>query len=143
MKKVGMMMAALLVAVGLSSCEKETKLSTDDFPSEITEYASEHFPERSIVQIIKDSDGLDKDYEVYLKGGVYLEFDKKKKIQEIESPTALPASVVPDNIESYVAANYPDNFITGWELDDKNQQVTLNSGLELEFDMNGKFLRID
>ena len=40
-------------------------------------------------------------------------------------------------------ANYPDNFITDWELDDKKQKVKLDNGLELEFNKEGNFLKLD
>ena len=55
----------------------------------------------------------------------------------------MPNSVIPEKILQYVTTNYPTNFITDWELDDKNQQVQLDNGLDLEFKMNGDFLRID
>jgi hypothetical protein len=39
--------------------------------------------------------------------------------------------------------NYSDNFIKGWEMDEGKQEVELNNGLDLEFDMNNDFLQID
>jgi hypothetical protein len=56
----------------------------------------------------------------------------------------LQDSVIPTKILDYVSSTYPDNYIIGWELEDKGrQQVTLNNNLELEFDKDSKYLRID
>ena len=38
---------------------------------------------------------------------------------------------------------YADNFIVEWDLDSTHQSVKLNNGIELEFTLKGKFLRID
>jgi len=55
----------------------------------------------------------------------------------------LPNSVIPEKILQYVTVNYPTNFITDWKLDGKNQEVQLDNGLNLEFNIKGDFLRID
>lgn len=82
-------------------------------------------------------------YDILLDGNIKLEFNKKNQIIDIESREKLPDSVIPAKILDYVSANYSGNFITGWEIDGRNQQVKLNNGLELEFNMDGDFLRID
>ena len=102
-----------------------------------------HFPDNTILQAVIERDGLTKTYNIILSENISLEFNRKKEIIDIDSETKLPDSVIPAKILQYVTTNYPDNFITDWELDNKNQQVQLNNGLDLEFNMNGDFLRID
>jgi hypothetical protein len=84
-----------------------------------------------------------KTYDILLSESISLEFNRKKEIIDIDGVAQLPNSVIPEKILQYVTTNYPTNFITDWELDDKNQQVQLDNGLDLEFKMNGDFLRID
>ncbi len=134
---------ATALAFTLTSCDKEKVIPSTDLPSEITSYISTHFPNNSIVQAIKDRDGLTKTYDILLSESISLEFNRKKEIIDIDGVTQLPNSVIPEKILQYVTTNYPANFITDWELDDKNQQVQLDNGLDLEFKMNGDFLRID
>ncbi|NTW31955.1 MAG: hypothetical protein HGB12_04915 [Bacteroidetes bacterium] len=55
----------------------------------------------------------------------------------------MPHSVISSKIFDYVSVNYPNNFITGWEMDEGKQEVELNNSLDLEFDMNNDFLQID
>ena len=134
---------ATALAFTLTSCDNEKVIASTDLPSEITSYISTHFPNNSIVQAIKDRDGLTKTYDILLSESISLEFNRKKEIIDIDGVTQLPNSVIPEKILQYVTTNYPTNFITDWKLDDKNQQVQLDNGLDLEFKMNGDFLRID
>ncbi len=132
-----------LVPFLLISCEKEEISPLTDIPSEISNYVSTHFPENPIIQAIKDTDGFELTYDITLEGGLFLEFNRKKEVIDIEGLTKLPDSVIPAKLLEYATTNYPDNYIIGWELDDRNQQIKLENGLELEFNMNGDFLRID
>jgi len=132
-----------LVPFMLMSCEKEDILPLTDIPSEISNYVSTHFPDNPIIQAIKDTDGFELTYDITLEEGFFLEFNRKKEGIDIEGLTKLPDSVIPAKLLEYATSNYPDNFIIGWELDDRNQQIKLENGLELEFNMNGDFLRID
>mgnify|MGYP001374528075 CR=1 FL=1 len=125
------------------SCDKESIVSEDKLPTEVTQYINTHFPNVAILQSIIERDNLKKSYEVILEGNIELKFNSKKEIVDIEGTSKLPDSVVPEKIRQYVAEKYPNNFIIGWELDDRNQQVELDNGLDLEFKMNGDFIRID
>lgn len=134
---------ATAFAFTLTSCDEEEVIPSSELPSEITSYITTHFPNNTIVQVINDRDGLNKTYDILLSENISLEFNRKKEIIDIDGVNQLPISVIPEKILQYVTANYPTNFITDWELDDKNQQVQLDNGLDLEFNMDGDFLRID
>lgn len=134
---------ATAVVFSLSSCDKEEIIPSSELASEITSYISTHFPNNTIIQVIKDRDGFTKNYDILLSENVNLEFNRKKEIIDIDGVTQLPNSVIPEKILQYVTTNFSANFITGWELDDKNQQVQLDNGLDLEFNMQGAFLRFD
>ncbi|MBC8490760.1 MAG: PepSY-like domain-containing protein [Bacteroidetes bacterium] len=127
----------------LISCSQETIISKKDLPSEIKSYVDTHFPDQAILQSVKDKEGLTLSYEITLDNLTELEFNRKSEIIKIEGKNKLPDSVIPQKLLNYVNNNYSDNFITEWELDDRNQQIQLDNGLELEFKMDGNFLRID
>lgn len=124
-------------------CEKEIITPSDDLPVEISTYLTIHFPKNTIVQVIKDLDGLTKTCDILLSENISLEFNRKKEVIAIDGVTQLPNSVIPEKILQYVNINYPTQFITDWELDIDNQQIELNNGLDLEFNKKGDFLRID
>lgn len=134
---------SIVLTVLLSGCEKEELITNSELPSEIKNYVSTHFPNNPIIQSILDKDGFTKSYDIFLEGNFNLEFNKKKEIIQIDGVSQLPDSVIPEKIREYVIANYTKNFITDWELETKHQQVELNNTIELEFDMNGNFIRVD
>ncbi len=136
-------LVAIALTVSLISCAKDEVIPVSELPAEMKVYISTHFPSNTILQVVKDVDGLTKTYDVLLSERISLEFNRQKEIIDIDSEIALPNSVIPEQIRQYVTANYPSNVITDWELDDRNQQVQLNNGLDLKFNMNGDFLRID
>ncbi len=127
----------------LISCEKEKVMSLTETPSEINTYITTHFPNKNIIQGIKDTDGLELTYDITLESGIYLEFNRKKEVIKIHGIEKLPDSVIPEKLLAFVSLNYANNYIVKWELDDRNQKITLNNSTELEFNMNGDFLRID
>ena len=133
----------LTIMIALISCDQEKVMQASEYPSEITSYVSTHFPNNSILQIVKDSEGMTKKYEVLLSENIRLEFDNKKEITDIDGNKQLPNSVIPEKILQYVMANYPNNVITDWELENKRQQIGLDNGLDLEFNLEGDFLRLD
>jgi len=112
-------------------------------PSKIKNYVTTHFPKNSVIQSEIDTEGLGKQYEINLSNGTELKFNNKNQIIAIEGKSKLPDSVIPKKIGQYIATNYPNNAITDWEIDGKNQQISLDNDLELEFNMNGDFVKID
>lgn len=90
-----------------------------------------------------DNHPVYKKYEISLTDKVSLEFSPDYKIKEIKSKSKLPDEVIPIQILKYVHANYPNNVITDWELDDGNQQVELDNGIDLKFNLKGEFIRVD
>ncbi len=143
-------LSLLAFAVILSSCSdddgnnnQEIVLSESEIPMEIMAYKTTHFPENGITKSIKDIEGSTVTYDLYLLGNFELDFNSTYEITDIDGISQLPDSVIPQSILDYVVQNYPSNVITDWELEFNQQQVGLNNGIELEFEMDGTFIRID
>ena len=112
-------------------------------PSEIKSYIKNHFPKHSVIQSEIDMEGLSKQYEITLSEGIELKFNNKNQIINIDGKSKLPDSVIPKKIRQYIAKNYPNNVITDWEIEGKNQQIGLYNDLDLKFKKNGDFIKID
>jgi hypothetical protein len=134
------------------SCSNDDDNNNDNYekvipeaqiPTELKSYVTTHFPSSTINKAVEDMFYNILTYDVYLSGNVALEFDSNYNIIDIDSNSELPDSVIPQAILTYVAANYASNFITDWELELNHQQVELNNDTELEFEMDGTFIRID
>ncbi|MFV0471370.1 MAG: PepSY-like domain-containing protein [Paludibacteraceae bacterium] len=78
-----------------------------------------------------------------MSGNFELDFNSACEIIDIDGTSQLPNSVIPQAILDYVLRNYASNVIADWELELNYQQVELNNSVELEFEMNGTFIRID
>ncbi len=137
-----MAILATVLVMG-AACDKESIISADGLPKEAQQYITQHFPGHEILQVVKERDDLKTTFDVYLSEGYKLEFNKSGKVLGVEGNNRLPDSVVPAKILTYVNDNYPEHFIIDWELDDRGQEVKLSNGLELKFDGDGNFLRLD
>lgn len=118
-------------------------LSEDQIPETIQTYIATHFGDNSIFQAEMETENDEVSYEILLDDNTDLEFNGDLDIVDIDGTSKLPDSVIPEAILDYTATNYPDNYITDWELELDHQQVELDNNVELEFDMNGDFIRID
>lgn len=118
-------------------------LKPEEFPEKITSFVKTHFPDQWIVSIEEEKDRRKTEYEVKLGDRTELEFDQNFAIKKMDSKDGLPDAVLPDKIVKYVAENYPGRKIEEWKMKRKYQEVELDNSLELEFDHNGNFLRID
>ncbi len=127
----------------ISSFSQDKVVLENKLPLEIKQYIKIYFPNTPIIQVIEDNEVYSKTYEVLLQNNIKLDFNRQNKIHSIDGISKLPDSVIPATVLSYVKRNYPNNVITDWELDDGNQQIELDNFLNLEFTMQGQFLRID
>lgn len=143
MKKLFAAMAAVLVC--LTSCASKTQLGTfDELPNSAQAFVQSYYNPSDIAFIKIERDGLHNEYEVQLNNGVKIEFDYKGNLKDIDcKPQAVPDGIVPEKIVSYVASRFPAAFIVKYEKDRRHQKVELNNSLDLEFDLQGNFLRVD
>ena len=140
-------LSALAIVILFVSCskdyDKEVYLSESEIPSPIIIFKTQHFSDTTLIRAIKDKEWNTTTYEVYLEGDFELEFNSSYEITDIDGSTKLPNSVIPQALLDYVSQNYTTNFITDWELELNHQQIELNNGIELEFEKDGIFIRVD
>lgn len=139
--KTAILLLSLPVMI-LASCTKEKILGSNDLPAVSAGFIAANFPDQPVVHAVKEYDNLKIEYFVYLKSGVKIVFNHSGEVQEIDSNTAIPQKVIPVSILNYVNDQYPADFICKWKTERSLQFVTLSTGIVLEFDKNGNFLRI-
>lgn len=136
-------MALFAILFGMAACNEDKLVTEQDLPADAKSFLNDHFVNIDIVQVVKDREGLFNEYEVYLKNSTVLEFDRKGKIIRLKSMDGIPENALPPNVVIYVSENFPEQLITEWEMDDKHQEVELLNGIELRFNKNGEFIRMD
>ncbi|KAA5541687.1 PepSY-like domain-containing protein [Adhaeribacter rhizoryzae] len=136
--------AGMLAVMFLFGCEKEQIISKNDLPQPAKDFISTHFAGVGIASVEKESDILEKTYDVILSNGTSLDFNEDGACTEIDGHTdKIPDSVVPTKILEYVQTNYAADFITSWEKDDSQQDIELASKLELKFGQESNFLQLE
>lgn len=143
MKKISLILVAISLFVFSNANAQKKYLAVSETPGQIISYINAHFPKSENISVKKDKEVLKTEYKVKLNTMVELEFDGNFSIKKIESKSALPQSVVPEKIVAYIHKNYPNNKILEWKKEKKGQKIELDNGIDVVFDLNGKFLGID
>ena len=145
MKKAVLTGVVALMTFGIAFAQT----GTEELPQVSLEYIKQHYPSEQITFVEKDNDFLSWNnndmYEVHFSSGLELNFNKAGEITEIDAPKdqVIPAELLPQAIVSYVENNYSGVGITSWELDGNDQDIELVNGIDLEFDKNGNFRKVD
>ena len=109
----------------------------------IKNYVSTHFPNATIRKVERDMENGRVEFDVYLSDLSELEFFEDCTIHEVETRNGLPASVLPSPIAADAASRFPGATIVKWELYPNYQEIQLANGVEVEYTLDGVFIRID
>lgn len=140
--KIIFLLILSLFAFSTIGCEKEKTIDESELPLSVKTYLETHFADCNILKVAKDTEDGQPSIDIDLDCGVNIEFYATGQVIDIDGTSKLPDSVIPDEILAYTATHYPNDFIIGWDLEGDRQQVELNTDIELEFDMDGNFLRV-
>lgn len=172
MKKLLISTSILLLSILFFSCKKEvivdqtgtttastTDVNTDvaedvntpnnstiqnDLPANALAFLNTNFSNIGIASYeIKNIPVVGKSYEVKLNNGVEIDFDEAGNWHELKDPRGVQQSLIPTAIHTYVEQNYKGTFVTSIDKEKDMIKVELANDVDLEFDLNGKFLRID
>ena len=128
----------------MQSCENNTNfgnISPNKLPNAAKSFIEQYFADQTIVAAEKEMDDGQIVYEVTLSDGTELDFDENGEWTDVDCQNRqVPDGIVPEKIRSYVATNYPDNFIVEIEHKYNRYRIELNndkygaSPIELRFD---------
>lgn len=131
--------------IGLQGFAQDSSITENELPLPAREFLSKNFSGKKLIRIEKDVDRNTTDYEVLLDDQTKIEFDQNGNWKEVDSPnnSAVPNGFIPEKIKKYLTENYPDQQISKIEKDSRKFEVELTNDLDLDFDLNGNFLRTD
>lgn len=126
--------------------DKKTVISAGELPAPIVAFVAEHFPNTTYVFIEKESkpesDGTV--YNIKLTNNFEIDFDIDGNWVDIDANhQPVPSALIPQKISTYVATNYSSFYVTSIDNERTNVEVELSNNIELVFDLNGNFVRID
>ena len=133
-----------IILLGLVSMNvfaaNDKPISYDQLPKKAQQFLTQHFSGAEFLSAVLD-DGV---YEVNLTNGVEVDFNSQGNWKKVDCHnTAVPAAIIPAAITKYVKAKFPKNIIVKIEKKLNGFDVELDNDLDLKFDKNGNFLRID
>ena len=146
MKKLVSIIATFLLTIvavqDLSA--RDFPITFDQLPANAQAFVKQYFKVENIASVWKDDDIYDQDYKVYFNDGTQIEFFANGEWEEIKTRAyAVPAKLIPNGIAQFVNKNYPQIDIYKIQKKHYGYEVELTNGLDLEFNLNGQFLRID
>src|SRR5690606_37358208 len=104
-----------------------------------------HFSEKEVVTVLEDTEYfVKKEYTVLLQNGTKIEFDGNGDWEEVKAKaTSVPVKITPAAILQHIHKSFPNTYVKEIKRTRTKYEVEISNGLELEFDKNGLFLRID
>jgi hypothetical protein len=139
MKKLILAFIAI-VSFGFSTAMAQ---NTNTNPA-ITQFVTQHFPNATVQMVMPDEDDIDVVLNDYTKIEFRLNNEwKKVDCEHSTTFTAVPATIVPEQITAYVTANFPNAIIKKLEKQFRGWEIELNNGLELKFNSNFRVMEID
>ncbi len=129
--------------VGLSACDDDERVDYQYLPDAIHQFVSDYFAGVQVVKAEKKADDEVR-YKVWLSNGFELKFYKDGGWREVDGnlqvlPSALQIAVLPGNLLTYVATQYPNSGIIEVARYDWGYEIELNTApiVELKFNNDG------
>ncbi len=143
MKNIQKFLCSLTVVAALNVSAQDKEITVAELPVGAQTFLSKNFADNAVVRAEVDQDFTKKTYEVVLTDGTEVEFDQKGEWREIDAKTqAVPNAFILKEISNYVNTNYSNEKIIKISRE-RDIEVELGNGIELEFSNTGQFKRID
>ncbi len=135
MKKITAVLACILLSANISWAGYEVVIDGNSLPTPAKELIRKYFGNSDIRCAKTDNNGSDKCYEVFLKSGEIIEFDKNGRwFTVMTQKSVVPNGIVPDKIVEYIKSEYHGAPIKTIDRYDGVYDVTLSNDVELKFD---------
>ena len=128
----------------LNNTVNSTKISTfQTMPTNIKNFLAKYYPKATVAKYESKTTVAGKKYEVKLNNGAEIDFDKNGNWEEISDKQGIPTALIPAKIKIYLDQKYKGIKVEAIDKEKNKIKVDLINDIDLEFDKNGKFLRID
>lgn len=128
------------------SYSQDKRISLSRLPDKSREFLQRHYARMNVFSVTEDVQSWFEStvYRVVFKGGERIKFDESGNWSEIDARReAVPLSIVPTNIITYLQRSFPRMAVTKIERNKQRYIVAISSGIELEFNNKGEFLKIN
>ena len=143
MKKILAIMAIILPS--LTACaEHQRMIVYSELPAQAQTFIQRYFNSCAIAYIEREREGTHHDYNVHFENATEIEFDYQGNLKSVDCEICpVPNGIVPELVVNFVTLHYPNHFIVEYVIGQRNLTVELANGVELIFDLEGHFIRVD
>ena len=117
--------------------------SFQTMPANVKNFLAKYYPKETVAKYESKKTVVGQKYEVKLNNGAEIDFDKNGNWEEISDKQGVPSALIPIKIKTYLAQKYKGVKVESIDKEGDKIKVDLINDIDLEFDKNGKFLRID
>lgn len=143
MKKMFVVMATLLLTL-MACADEHEMVKYSELPASAQSFIQKYYAASDVSYVELDREGFTKEYNVYLKNGVEMEFDAQGNLLSIDcGRMSVPEGIIPSLIVDYVNLHHPSERIVEYQVEYRRLKVGLSNDWELMFDVNGNFLTVD
>lgn len=140
-----MIAVCCIISCGIMANAGDDKpIAVNALPIKAQALLNNHFSRHKVVLATAESGVVSKSYDVVLRNGAKLEFDKKGNLTEIDCKQGIvPVRLIPRPIRIYLRNNYPHQPVKKLEIKKKEYEVELANGLDLTFNKHFQLTDID
>lgn len=145
MQKFFLLLIISILGIMPIKADNDKIITREELPEKSQMFLVEHFAEANMLYAKAERDmGVITSYDVLLEGNVKVEFNRSGEWTSVDCEHGrVPDSVLPQGVLDYVKQKFAKAHVVEVERDMMGYDVKLSNDLDLEFDKEGNFLRID
>lgn len=128
----------------VANAGNDKPINVNELPAKAQTLLSKHFKGQKVMLATIESGVVSRSYDIVLRNGTKLEFDKKGNLTEIDCKQGIvPSQLIPQPIKNYLKENYRGEAVRKIELNKKEYEVELTNGIDLTFNKHFQLIDID
>ncbi len=128
----------------VANAGNDKPINVNELPAKAQTLLTKHFKGQKVMLATIESGVVSRSYDVVLRNGTKLEFDKKGNLTEIDCKQGIvPNQLIPQPIKNYLKENYRGEAVRKIELNKKEYEVELTNGIDLTFNKHFQLIDID
>ena len=145
MKKLFLSLVVAMLVIMPIMADNDKIITREELPEKAQIFLTKHFADVEVLYAKAERDmGVITSYDVVLDGNVKVEFNRSGEWINVDCEhSQVPNSVLPQGVLDYVSSKFAKAYVVEIERGLMGYDVKLSNDLDLDFDKNGKFLRVD
>ena len=128
----------------VANAGNDKPINVNELPAKAQTLLTKHFKGQKVMLATIESGVVSRSYDVVLRNGTKLEFDKKGNLTEIDCKQGIvPSQLIPQPIKNYLKENYPAQAVKKIEMNKKEYEVELTNRIDLTFNKHFQLIDID